>query len=356
MKYFYPADLEPVPQPASAPQNGSPGLLADHEREDLCCLVRKFTQDGDVMMGQEELADKAYTRTFILFLRALGALRVEEYPPGYRLRVTGRLARHLPEILFIYMMEPLTLIDNWDTVHVMAEDALSAYDLLRQLELRRIELTRRTGRQARPLAERPVAFAIFHAINDKGEDCYLFEINKDWRRLNFIGGKQEPSDGGDFQKTVSREIGEELGIAAHRLALTRLNDKPLEAYSLSGNAGSLAGYPCVFYGVRVSGPLHVRMQDRWLTEAQIRACQAMPDGPLMVNPVYLDFLLSGAPSRLAHTPISVDQRVRRWNMEEVLPDVERPIRRWVRVLAENKDILAALITLVAALITLAVAF
>jgi hypothetical protein len=356
LNYFSQADLRPFPQTEGGPQDNPPGLLSEDEVEDLRALVRRFTQDGDVVVRWEVLAEKPHMRAFVLVLQALGALLVTDSSADYRLRITGRLARHLPEILFIYLTESLTLIDNWDTVHVMTEDTLSAYDLVRQLELRRIELTRRAGRQVRPLAVRPVSFAIFHAVSDKGEDCYLFEINKDWRRLNFIGGKQEAFDGGDFRKTIIREIGEELGIAAHRLTLTRLNDEPLEAYGLSGNAGSLAGYPCVFYGVRVAGPLPVRMQDRWLTEAQIRVCSTMRDGPLMVNPVYLDFLLSGTQSRLAHTPISVDQKVHASRPDEILTSAERPMRRWVRVLGENKDILAAMATLAAALITLVVTF
>jgi hypothetical protein len=354
LKYFTKSDLDPLQR--STTIDGSPKLLNKEEIDDLASLTRRFTQEGDLTIDPADLNEKPHVRTFVLFLHALGALKIEEHSSAYRLRLAGRLAQHLPEILFMYLTEPLTLIDNWNTPHVIPEDAISALDLLRQMELRRIDLTRRSGRWARPLAVRPVAFAIFHAINNKGNDCYLFEINKDWRRLNFIGGKQEPSDGGDFQITVTREIGEELGIAAHRLTLTRLNNEPLEAYSLSGNAGSLASYPCVLYGVRVAGPLPTRLQDRWLTEQQIRCCRDLSDGPLMINPVYLDFLLAGSPSRMAHTPVSTPHRVRTSSMSEIVPAGQPPIRRWARVLGENKDLLVAIITLTAALITLAVAF
>jgi 8-oxo-dGTP pyrophosphatase MutT (NUDIX family) len=354
LKYFTKSELDPLRQPSTI--YTSPRLLDETEIDDLRALAQRFTQEGDLIVVPESLIGKPHIRTFVLFLQVFGALRIDEHSSTYRLRLAGRLAKHVPEILFIYLTESLTLIDNWSTPHVIPEDAISALDLLRQMELRRIDLTRRAGREVRPLAVRPVAFAIFHAINNKGQDCYLFEINKDWRRLNFIGGKQEPSDGADFRITVIREIGEELGIAAHRLTLTRLNDEPLEAYSLSGNAGSLASYPCVLYGVRVAGPLRTRLQDRWLTERQIRCCRDLPDGPLMINPVYLDFLLSGTPSRLAHTPVSTPQRVRTSSTNDIAPDGESAIRRWVRVLGENKDLLVAVITLAAALITLAVAF
>ncbi|HEU5155539.1 MAG TPA: NUDIX domain-containing protein [Streptosporangiaceae bacterium] len=354
MKYFTEFDLRPLQGVIS--QDASPALLNERETEDLRTLAQDFTREGDLLVAPDTIDDKPHVRTFIMFLRALGALRVEEHSSNYRLRLVGRLAKHVPEILTIYLTGSLTLIDNWETLYLSPEDSLSALDLLRQMELRRIELTRRSGRRVEPLAVRPVAFAIFHALNKKGVDCYLFEVNKDWRRLNFIGGKQEPSDGGDFRVTVTREIAEELGIAAHRLTLTQLNAEPLEAYSLSGNVGSLASYPCVLYGVRVAGQLRTRPQDRWLTEQQIRSCRDLPDGPLMVNPVYLDFLLSGSPTRLADTPVSTSQRVRTSALNDIVPRGESPLRRWARVLGENKDLLVAIITLAAAVMTLFVAF
>lgn len=355
MAYFTAADLRPEHPPqtgAAAP----PALLGAEETADIRDFARDLTRRGELLVERERFADRPHVATFALVLRALGAVHTEEETGGHRLRVSGRLARHLPQILAIYLSEPLTLIENWTTTHVVAEDSLSAIELLRQLELRRIELTRRAGRPALPLAERPVAFAVFHARNARGEDCYLFEINKDWRRLNFVGGKQEDSDGGDFDRTVVREISEELGIAESRLSLARLNREPLEAYSLSGNAGSLAAYPCVLYGVKVEGRLDTLMQHRWLTEAQIREFRGMRDGPLMVNPVYLDFLLAGSPSRLSSTPLSTPQQVATLDSRELVPGGEFPVRRWARVLRENKDLLAAIIALTSSLIAAVFAF
>lgn len=354
LKYFAESDLRPA-QPPGPSSVTSTTMLTAAEIDDIRGFAEEFTKSGDMTVPRTRLARKPHVRTFLAFLRALGAMGVEETPAGYRLTLAGRLARHVPEIVFVFVSEPLSLIENWNTSHLIPEDSLGAIELLRQFELRRIELTRRAGHPVRPLAHRPVAFAVFHARNSKGQDCYLFEINKDWRRLNFIGGKQEAVDGGDFQATVTREIGEELGVSAERLTLTRLNDEPLKGFGLSGNAGSLASYPCVLFGVTVDGPLNIRMQDRWLTERQIREFRDIPDCPLMVNPVYLDFLLSGTPSRLARTPVSTPKRVRGADTREILPDDEAPIKRWARVLGENKDLLTAMLTLVAALIGVIIA-
>lgn len=84
-------------------------------------------------------------------------------------------------------------IDDWSRRHVFRDEEMSGLELVRQLELRRIELTRRAGKTPEPLAVRPVAFAIFHAIDRGGEHCYLFEVNKDWGRLNSSGVSRKRS-------------------------------------------------------------------------------------------------------------------------------------------------------------------
>src|SRR5215475_2077643 len=250
LKYFTESDLQPLAPSANVPAEEDVDLLGPAELEDLKAFSDSFTRNGEVSMERADLTRKPHLRAFVAFLHALGALRVGGAADGVRFRLTGRLAGHVPEILYTYLAESLTMVDNWSRTHIIPDDAISAVELLQQMELRRIELTRRAGKTPRALAVRPVAFAVFHALDHKGDECYLFELNKDWRRLNFIGGKQEPVDRGDFQTTVAREISEELGLPQQRLTLTRLNSEPLQGYSLSGNVGSLARYPCVLFGVR----------------------------------------------------------------------------------------------------------
>lgn len=227
LKHFAESDLRASGQPEITGPTALT-LLSPPEIEDLRTLADEFTRSGDVLVSRRRLARKPHLRIFVLLLQILGAIRVDKTPRDYRLKLNGKLARHLPEILFIYLSESLTLIDNWGSTRVIPEDSLSAIEFIRQFELRRIALTRQAGRDVRPLADRPVAFAVFHAMNEKGEDCYLFEINKDWRRLNFIEGKQEASDRDDFTATVTREISEEIGLAADRISLFRLERRAIE--------------------------------------------------------------------------------------------------------------------------------
>lgn len=347
LRYFAEHELAPPPNVESEERTARP-LLHDDALRDLRRFSDEFGSEGEVVFATTNLSRKTHLATFISLCQTLGAVGVRSDESRVIVRPSGRLGAHVPEILCTYLERSFTILEDWGSTHTIPEDRVSALEFLHQMELRRIEQERRAGRSVAPLAERPVAFAIFRAKNDRGEDCYLFEINKDWRRLNFIGGKQEPQDRGDHLETVRREVFEELGISSDRLMLTRLNDHPIIGYSLSGNVGSLARYPCVLYGVRVLGGLKARAHDLWLTEATIRRSMEAANSPLMVNPVYLSFLLEGNPSRLSTVPLSTDREMRSTPFRDIVPNGEKVIGRWLRVVRENKDLVAAVLTIVAA--------
>jgi 8-oxo-dGTP pyrophosphatase MutT (NUDIX family) len=226
----------------------------EKQLEEFCANIQK--PDGHNFGGS--IPDiPPHLRMFVAILEAIGAVELAKNGTA-RARNSGRLARHVPEILRMYIDGNYRFIDDWDRSSVLREDHLSAVSFIHLLEMRRIELSLQSGTNAEPLADRPVAFGVFRAQNRQGENCYLFELNRDWRRLNFVGGKQEAEDDLDFGRTLKREIHEEIGVAPDRVTLTRLNDQPIVGYGLSGNAGSLASYPCVLFGVIVTGKTRTR--------------------------------------------------------------------------------------------------
>lgn len=359
LRYFTESELKP-PGDLRGQPSLPPPLLHDDELKDLKEFASDFSHSGQATALESDLSHQRHLANFIAFCALLGAVKIRRDAGRMLVYSAGKIARHVPEILCAYLERSYAIFEDWSRLHLIHEEQVSALEFLHQMELRRITQEKQHGRTAPYLEERPVAFAVFHARNEKGESCYLFEVNKDWRRLNLIGGKQEDSDGGDYTRTVEREISEELGISPSHLRLTRLNDQPLVGYSLSGNAGSLARYPCVLYAVRVDGGIRPRLQDKrlqdkWLTEATIREVAKSDDCPIMVNPAYLAFLLEGKPSRLSSLPLSTDAVVSATDVDDLLPRMETTPGRWRRVIRENKDLAAAVLTLVAAVITLALA-
>jgi hypothetical protein len=55
----------------------------------------------------------------------------------------------------------------------------------------------------------------------------------------------------------------------------------------------------------------------------------MRDSPLMINPVYLNFLLDGVPSRISRTPLSTNGRVRSTDPDEILQRGAAPSTRYL---------------------------
>lgn len=352
LRIFRREELEPdVPaQGGESPQSPYFSARESAQLEEFC---RGLAEHGQIRLDGELAALPGHLRMFIALLAAVGAVQVTPRGSGVEVGQTGRLARHVPLILNIYLNRQHVLIDDWNRPGRLREDRLNAIDLVHYLELRRIDLEKGAGLFPESLAERPSAFGVFRALNGAGESGYLFEVNKDWHQLNFIGGKQEPEDGGDFHRTLLREISEELGISPDRVTLTRLHDRPTITYALTGNSGSLARYPCVMFGVTVAGDFEIRLQDRWITEDTIRHYLSSADNPIMVNPVSMEFLLAGSPSRLERCPLTTRAVIR--TREPAGAPIDSRGRRAARFARDNKELLAAVLTLLAALITVVVA-
>jgi hypothetical protein len=354
LQFFEESDLKPL---TSGNAGVRVNLLTASDVQAVTILAERLATGDDITLSATELAGQPTIRMFVAFVRSLGAIQVRARgSDSIIVRKAGRLSPQVGEILSIYLREGFTAFSDWDRTHTIPEDGLSAMELLRQLEIRRIEQTRRIGQFAQPLARRPVAFVIFRAHDKYGHDCYLFEVNKDWQRLNFVGGKQESEDAGNFETTARREVAEELGIGGQRIELLGLNREPIIGYSLSGNAGTLAEYPCVLFGATVSGNISTRLNHRWLTEKTIRDCIKMDDQAIMVNPSYMRFLLDGRSPRIASVPLSTSKRVRSTGVAELVPGTPGRFERWRRVLVDNKDLTAAVILLLGAIISLLVAF
>ncbi|HEX3647250.1 MAG TPA: hypothetical protein VHV49_02425 [Pseudonocardiaceae bacterium] len=183
LRIFRREELEPIVPAASGASSVSP-YFTTAEGAQLTEFCRCLSEDGQVRIRTELSTLPGHLRMFIALLAAVGAVHVTHQQELVEVTPSGRLARHVPLILNIYLDRQHVLIDDWNRTGRLLEDRLNAIGLVHYLELRRI------------------------ALNAAGESGYHFEVNKDWHQLNFIGGKQEPEDGGDFHRTLLREISE----------------------------------------------------------------------------------------------------------------------------------------------------
>ena len=330
-------------------------MLKAEELRQIQNVADKLTSNTEVLFAASEL--NAITRFFLSFLATLGAIKLSDFADTQQVQVSisGKVARRIPLILSMFLRNGYVIFDDWSRVLNIPEDHLLGLEFLQQLELRRIDSSRREGKRPEFVDHRPAAFAVIRGKDKHGQTAFLFETNKDWGRLNFIGGKQEPADLESYEETLRREITEELGIARNRVTLQRLNNEPIVGYAISGNAGGLTDYPAVLFGVTIRGKFPVRLRDRWLDLDTIRQCMELDDSPIMVNPSYMDFLLKGHPTTMSQAPLTTNSFVNICRPEDVIGESEGRFTRWQRVATQNKDLVIVITGLVAALITLTAA-
>lgn len=110
LKYFTEADLQP--SPGRVAPGADIDLLSTDELKDLQLFSEALAQHREASSSHTELAEKPHLRTFLAFVRALGALQVDELGDKIRFRLSGQLAGHLLQILYIYLAESFTMIDD----------------------------------------------------------------------------------------------------------------------------------------------------------------------------------------------------------------------------------------------------
>lgn len=82
-----------------------------------------------------------------------------------------------------------------------------------------------------------------------GSDYFILRRDKDWNDLNLIGGHQEVSDNGKFERTAKREMFEELSALRGRakFALAPITDKILYGPVWSESAKKQSTYRVQIY-------------------------------------------------------------------------------------------------------------
>ncbi len=225
---------------------------------------------------------------FIAFINAFGGLTIEHEKDKLRILATSPLAKNVAYVFFLFLRHGFHIFEDWTRRCRTLPNEMCAVEFLHHMETQRIEQSKRSGFIPEVIEERPVAFAIIKAFSEeRGQPVYLLECNKDWQKYNFIGGKQEPQDGGDYRVTLLREIEEEIGAPRRDVQLTQLTGEVLHGYSLSGSRATLAHYPCMLYLAHFQKPITLKDKDKWFTEEELRKALTQSDSEFLINPVYL---------------------------------------------------------------------
>lgn len=307
--FFSEDDLQPTGSGSDFPQN----LLSKEILSRLEQLAREFQDKGVLTLSKEEVSRNTGIAMFVSFLKLFGVVEVTCEKEVIICRSTGYLAGDFPYVIFLLLKHGFSIFRDWERRYKPIPNRICALEFLHHIELERIEQSKAHGFAPEVIHTIPVSFALIKARSQKRkEDVFLFEINKDWRLYNLVGGKQKPEDAGNYETTILREIEEELGIPRSRVTLVPLTRQPLKGYGLTGNRGTLSYYPCMLYWVRIRGHFKVTERHCWLTEGEILRLwkeEKNTQRGLMVNPVYLDFIFNKLPGGLKGLDYSLDEPI-----------------------------------------------
>ena len=137
------------------------------------------------------------------------------------------------------------------------------------------------GQQPR---RRSVAAVALIRRPEQGQTLYLAQWNANWAAFHLVGGHKRPEE--SFRACLIREVGEELGLEEGTGFVA--SDQPLaclEFDALSVSAGQLTAYTMEVFEVELTSDsalaeVAANPENRWLTEADIRAGQCADGRPV----------------------------------------------------------------------------
>lgn len=336
-QYFSGEYLEPY-SPAIKQATSS---LSDATLQRIQLIATELRNKQYVILPLAEIRQHPDLAVFIAIIQAFGAIQIVETGSEWHLSTTSQLSRNMAYSLFLFLRDGFAVFDDWTRRSRTAPDRITAAEFLHQMELQRIEYSKRSGIRVEVLDEVPVSFAIIKARSGK-KAVYLLELNKDWNRYNFVGGKQEPQDQSDYHRTLLREIEEEIGVSRRDVKLTPLTDKPLDGYSLSGYRGALAHYPCMLFLAHFQKPFTIQAKHKWFSEEELRRNNDPESNIFMINPIYTDFLFNKLTGGLEGLDYSFNKPIDSlgWNHYAI------------EILKKHSEWIIALILIIAAIISL----
>lgn len=325
-RFFAADDLRPSPGASLQVQ----AFLLPSILSPIMKLSEELRTNGSAIVDQGELQSEQGLSVFLAFLLLLGVVQITPQQSAWRIDIASHLATDVGYVLALALRDGTTIFSDWTRRSRTTVDKLCALEFLHHLELERIRSSKERGVFPEVLNEVPVSFAIIKAYSGKKRaPVYLVEINKDWGAYNFIGGKQERQDAGDFRTTLLREIEEELGIPRSEVKLTPLMEMPVDGYSLSGHRGVLTRYPCMLYQAHFSKAISTRSKDRWLTESELFNNTDQEGYGPCINPSYLSFLFQDLPGGLKDLNFSFRDKLVDTPWYEKTRDVLIGHKQWV---------------------------
>lgn len=332
--FYSEEELSPYDPPI---RKSKSSLFSKRSIEQVMQLVDKASL-GSHTIPLSELEPEA--KFFLKILDGFGALSVDIIEHHMTISMISKIATNFCHSLLLSLLHRFPVIRDWYHLSGVKKH-FYGIDLLLFFERNRIELSRETGFRPEVFLHKNVSFSIIKGRSAlRIEDVFLLQMNKDWQRYNFIGGKQEDIDNGDFKRTVLREIQEELNVDMNSVRVTELTKTPIRSYGMTGHNGALCSYDCMLYQAFFSKPIPSHAKNIWVSIDELKSNQGKKGEIFMINPYYRQFILNHLEGGLEELPYSFNNKI----------EGSSTVWKIISHVSENRTLYIAVLTILAAII------
>lgn len=270
-------------------------------------------------------ASRGITECIVTILDAFGTLEWT----GDACRMKDQVPNYFRNSLGWYLSSKQYILSNWQRTGTARDIRLgnlldNAPHLLKAMEERRLELSKKNNLSVTPVRFQPCAITLIKTIT-KQSHLFLHQWDDRAEQYQLIGGRQRPNE--LPIDTAKRELHEEL--SQHDLSygrdysLSALNESPIEDLCVSRTYGALTAYTYFLYHVTFRIPrLMLGGNDRWITLEEMTAGKTRDEkkirDPHLLNP--FDISIAGG---LKGLPASTEFAVKDSVLEymEVKPSI-----------------------------------
>jgi hypothetical protein len=247
-------------------------------RDRLVHFLLNIPQSNQEALSLRQIAGNGITPDEISvlcgYMLVLHTLGMVDYDAAAGLvRARSQTAKYALTSLAAYVEADLRIIEDWKTRGIDSDMLANGASFLHALETQRLRL------QDNPLPSRQerVAQVLIKRSNpETGVAELYFQYDSNAGRYQLIGGRWSPRDGDDMQRTMIREIEEELPnqpmVYGRDYDLSLLAADYSPPASLSPTFGALTKYHFhIYHLVQLKHELALQAGDRWISVADVKS-------------------------------------------------------------------------------------
>lgn len=318
-------------------EHSSINLISESVLKKYFEIVELIAQKKATSIKIEDTVEFGQISSLLSLLVIAGSVSLTKNAGNLEINAVSDLGDNFNKVIGLYLELGIQAIDDWHSTKRINERPVGL-SVIEFLENRRLSECKRLGVTPKYAKTIPVSFAFIKGYSKRlKKDVFLFELNKNWDCYNLIGGKHyEPLDHNNPEKTVLREIQEELGVKKHKVRVVALTEKPIQG---EGFSRVWAYYPTMLYQAFFEEQFQIGPRNKWFSIDEIEQGKGYSNEKFMY---YLENALKTKTIDLNKLPYSFNN--------PAIDDFSSRSSQIKSFIIEHEVLIGAILTILAALI------